>query len=107
MPRASSQTSALLEPSPSFCYDEQRVYWRRGTLMAVARGLFRLWVVVSAFWVAGVVIEAWRTFPRQQGVAIGEAAHLVPKPSFDPSRPYLTSPEGVWMLNGRVLPKAA
>ena len=28
-----------------------------------ARGILRLWVVLSAFWIAGVAIETWWTFP--------------------------------------------
>jgi hypothetical protein len=31
--------------------------------LRVARGLFRLWVVASVLWVAGVGIETWRSWP--------------------------------------------
>jgi hypothetical protein len=31
--------------------------------MRVARGLFRLWIVVSVIWIGGVVGVTWGTFP--------------------------------------------
>jgi hypothetical protein len=31
--------------------------------LRVARGLFRLWLVVSVLWIAGVGVVTWRTFP--------------------------------------------
>jgi hypothetical protein len=29
----------------------------------VARGLFRLWLVLSVLWIGGVGVMTWRTFP--------------------------------------------
>jgi hypothetical protein len=29
----------------------------------IARGLFRFWLVISVFWIAGVAAETWWTFP--------------------------------------------
>jgi hypothetical protein len=34
----------------------------------VARGLFRLWVVISVLWIGGVGTVTWRTFPTNEGV---------------------------------------
>jgi hypothetical protein len=31
--------------------------------LRVARGLFRLWLVVSVLWIGGVAVETWWTFP--------------------------------------------
>ena len=47
--------------------------------MTVARGLFRLWVVFSALWIAGVVFEAWRTLPA--------LVPVFPQPVFAPDAP--------------------
>jgi hypothetical protein len=34
--------------------------------LRVARGLFRLWLVLSMVWVAGVGVHTWRTFPSYE-----------------------------------------
>jgi hypothetical protein len=31
--------------------------------LRVARGLFRLWLVLSVLWISGVGVVTWRTFP--------------------------------------------
>jgi len=31
--------------------------------LRVARGLFRLWLVLSVLWIGGVGVVTWRTFP--------------------------------------------
>jgi hypothetical protein len=31
--------------------------------LRVARGLFRLWLVLSVLWIGGVGVATWRTFP--------------------------------------------
>jgi hypothetical protein len=31
--------------------------------LRVARGLFRLWLVLSVLWIGGVAVETWWTFP--------------------------------------------
>jgi hypothetical protein len=31
--------------------------------LRVARGLFRMWLVLSVLWIGGVGIATWRTFP--------------------------------------------
>jgi hypothetical protein len=36
--------------------------------LRVARGLFRLWLVFSVLWIAGVAIHAWWTFPADEFV---------------------------------------
>jgi hypothetical protein len=48
--------------------------------LQVARGLFRLWLVLSVLWVAGVGYLTWQTFPkdyvdlnaRKQELKLGE-----------------------------------
>jgi hypothetical protein len=47
--------------------------------MTVARGLFRLWVVFSALWVAGAGFQAWRTLPA--------LVPVFPQPIFAPDAP--------------------
>jgi hypothetical protein len=44
--------------------------------MRVARGLFRLWIVISVFWIGGVVATAWWTFPPAE---LTDAEVLGPK----------------------------
>jgi hypothetical protein len=34
--------------------------------LRVARGLFRLWVVLSMLWIGGVGVVTWLTFPRDE-----------------------------------------
>jgi hypothetical protein len=36
----------------------------------VARGLFRLWLVLSVLWVAGVGVVTWRTLPENELLSI-------------------------------------
>ena len=33
--------------------------------LRVARGLFRLWLVLSVLWIGGVGVVTWRTFPEE------------------------------------------
>ena len=40
------------------------------------RGLFRLWIVLSAFWIAGVGAVTWATFPEQEYITW----HAPPQP---------------------------
>jgi hypothetical protein len=32
--------------------------------LRVARGLFRLWLILSVLWVAGMGVVTWQTFPE-------------------------------------------
>lgn len=34
--------------------------------LRVARGLFRLWLVLSVLWIAGVGVVTWQTFPEPE-----------------------------------------
>jgi hypothetical protein len=34
--------------------------------LRVARGLFRLWLILSGLWIAGVGVMTWSTFPRSE-----------------------------------------
>jgi hypothetical protein len=34
--------------------------------LRIARGLFRLWLVVSVLWIGGVGFVTWRTFPENE-----------------------------------------
>jgi hypothetical protein len=75
--------------------------------LRVARGLFRLWVVLSVLWIAGLAIETWRTFPvddwinpstgtkrllTDEEVGLGRnpppPGFVIDKPPFDPSKAY-------------------
>ena len=48
----------------------------------VARGLFRLWLVLSVLWIAGVGVVTWQHFPIQLSYTPGK----VPPGEFDPDR---------------------
>jgi hypothetical protein len=49
--------------------------------LRVARGLFRLWLILSVLWIGGVGVVTWRTFPVIPDWAI-ECER--PKVDFDP-----------------------
>jgi hypothetical protein len=34
--------------------------------LRVARGLFRLWLILSVLWIGGVGVVTWRTFPEKE-----------------------------------------
>jgi hypothetical protein len=48
--------------------------------LRVARGLFRLWLVLSVLWIGGVAVETWRHFPFDLLLTPGKA----PPGEFDP-----------------------
>jgi hypothetical protein len=66
------------------------------------RGLFRLWIVLSACWIVAVGSFTWSTLPRDEEVVppgyvvdfdkpLPTLPHwdpLDPKPPFDPNQPY-------------------
>ena len=78
----------------------------------VARGLFRLWLVFSVLWIAGVGAVTWRTFPVNDWTVVGAKRELSDEemgighqpqtrtpdalgrtiPPFDPSKPYVVIP---------------
>ena len=37
-------------------------------VLRVARGLFRLWLVLSVLWIGGVGIATWWTFPEDNPI---------------------------------------
>jgi hypothetical protein len=37
-------------------------------VLRVARGLFRLWLVLSVLWIGGVGVVTWQTFPLEDPV---------------------------------------
>lgn len=43
----------------------------------IAHGLFRLWIVFSMLWIAGVAVETWSTFPVDKWV-IPSTANVAP-----------------------------
>jgi hypothetical protein len=50
--------------------------------LRVARGLFRLWLVLSVLWIGGVGVVTWRTFPFTPEWAI-ECERPATEPSED------------------------
>ena len=74
--------------------------------LRVARGLFRLWLVLSVLWIVGVGVVTWLTFPQDEYcadeqhcrswkaddklVADPKASEKPPWdiPDFDPSKPH-------------------
>jgi len=51
--------------------------------LRVARGLFRLWLILSVLWVAGVAFMAWEKFAdidRLETQAIGKSDTSIPRP---------------------------
>jgi len=49
--------------------------------LRVARGLFRLWLVLSVLWIGGVAILAWESFPGIPSIWVISGGALVP-PAF-------------------------
>jgi hypothetical protein len=47
--------------------------------LRVARGLFRLWLVLSVLWIGGVAVETWWTFPVNDWVPAPSAGGNDPK----------------------------
>jgi hypothetical protein len=47
----------------------------------VARGLFRLWLVLSVLWIGAVGVVTWRTFPVYEFILPSEA------PDYKPPKP--------------------
>jgi hypothetical protein len=70
--------------------------------LRVARGLFRLWLVLSVLWIGGVAVVTWRSLPEDEFILPSERGpaapstgmfdDLIPKRetvrAFDPSKPY-------------------
>lgn len=48
--------------------------------LRVARGLFRLWLVLSVLWIGGVGVVTWRDFPEDWRAAIPIAERPPPTP---------------------------
>jgi hypothetical protein len=40
--------------------------------LRIARGLFRVWLVLSVLWIGGVGVVTWRTFPENELPSICE-----------------------------------
>jgi hypothetical protein len=54
--------------------------------LRIARGLFRMWLVLSALWIGGVGIHAWRTLAHVEPVTILQAYAIWKNCSGEPSR---------------------
>jgi hypothetical protein len=62
--------------------------------LRVARGLFRLWLVVSVLWMGGVGVATWGTFPEDYvPPSDRRGANSKTPPEFDPSKPYVVLPD--------------
>jgi hypothetical protein len=50
--------------------------------MKVARGLFRLWLILSVLWIGGVVLLMWTEFPDDSAIWFRQASvfALLPLP---------------------------
>ena len=59
--------------------------------MNISRGMFRLWLVASMFWVAFVGFMTYETLPAKLGGWDVVSQEPI-KPAFDPSQPYSTKP---------------
>ena len=62
--------------------------------MRIARGLFRLWLVLSVLWIAGVGIVTWQWLPADKIIWPGDPPRAVFDPNYylaDRSKPYLKS----------------
>ena len=65
--------------------------------LRVARGLFRVWLVLSVLWIGGVGVVTWWTLPQDEYVVPSDKDDFIPdppnfdpsKPRFDPSKPYV------------------
>jgi hypothetical protein len=59
--------------------------------LRVARGLLRLWAVLSALWIGGVAVAAWWKFPVNDWVYPDQnppPGFIIDKPPFDPAKSY-------------------
>jgi hypothetical protein len=56
----------------------------------IARGLFRIWLVLSVIWIVAVGTVAWNYLPSAT-----KAADVATAPPFDPSKPYVVVPDGL------------
>jgi hypothetical protein len=56
----------------------------------IARGLFRLWIVLSVLWIVGVAVIARMNLPQEWPRTL---VSVTPKPVFDPSKPYEVVPD--------------
>jgi hypothetical protein len=62
--------------------------------LRVARGLFRLWLVLSVLWIGGVGVATWWTFPEDYvPPSDRRGANSRTPPEFDPSKPYVVLPD--------------
>jgi hypothetical protein len=52
--------------------------------LRVARGLFRLWLVLSVLWIGGVDVVTWWTFPVDDWVVVSEKNPPPPGSVIDP-----------------------
>jgi len=62
--------------------------------LRVARGLFRLWLVLSVLWIAGVGIVTWQWLPVDKIIWPGDPPPAVFDPGYylaDHSKPYVVS----------------
>jgi hypothetical protein len=68
----------------------RRLFGATGEVMTlrIARGLFRLWLILSVLWIGGVGYVTWQHFPIELSYTPGK----VPPGEFDPDR-YLLSRE--------------
>jgi hypothetical protein len=64
--------------------------------LRVARGLFRLWLVLSVLWIGGVGYVTWRDFPQEWVASEGEPPDWAK--SVKPG-PEVTDPELLKLLN--------
>jgi hypothetical protein len=66
----------------------------------VARGLFRLWLVLSVLWIGGVGVVTWRTFPSiPEPVSWG--AIPVPEKANPERPPGDELPDAPWVIKQR------
>lgn len=61
--------------------------------LRLARGLFRLWLVLSVLWIGGVGVVTWLTFPEEPW-GLHDPVVEQNLPEFDPSKPYVVLPKG-------------
>jgi hypothetical protein len=69
--------------------------------MAIARGLFRLWLVLSLLWIGGVGVVTWRTFPEDEFPSMCDLPAYQRSKEFDCSWVYRVKEQLVFMDKGQ------
>jgi hypothetical protein len=72
--------------------------------LRVARGLFRMWLILSVLWIGGVGVVTWRTLPLYE-TPISWGAILIPEKAEAERPPWET--DAPWIIEQRAAIRSA